>query len=763
MMRRCLYLLLLTLSVASCDQVAAYETHEHEVSEAFQATEVILTDLVITPGDFQDSSISGMAYLPEGLTPSSNSAEGTFISAVTAAPIRFNALVPQWKIDQPENSGFLLELRTGDDPARLGEWIQIHNSEDWTLPEDEDIVGDMLVVPARDITHEFFQYRVILARDDGQNGPLLRELKFTFVDSTTGLSVEEMILRQEQINLEQEQVQYSSAEELVGYPKPFVISRDVWCTDPACNYSEGLEYYSVTHLLLHHTVTSTGADGDSAAVVRAIWAFHTSGRGWRDIGYNYLVDPAGVIFEGHNGGDDVVGIHAAGANTGSMGVAMIGDYRQIKPSNPMIESAVNLFSWKADQKSIDVFDASNTLPNIEWGLPHLMSHRDVYGDTECPGNVAHALTPTIRNEIASQIGLESPHIYIDELSASFQKSNTSWLEGPFQCGHNTHSWYAWSTIAPGESTNWGEWRPLIPESGNYQIEIYAPYCNTGQPETTGARYAVKHAAGTSKIVVNQDDRVGLWTSLGKFTLLAGKESSVYLDNLTDTDEGRGVWFDSIRLLPLDPLPIVILNLPADGSWLTDRDVNFTWQLENVEQLKATVLQVATDYEFQNRIVNDMWLAPVLNAIVNLKEDYADLYWRVVVITESNNEYPSAVNRFSLDSEPPSSKVTNIYWFDKAGYYQVFWQGKDALSGINAFNIDYRLSTTPEQAWQAWQYNAQKTNALFLPPDPDVVYEFRSQAVDKLGNKEVLHATADFTTDEAIHLSNILFLPVISGS
>jgi hypothetical protein len=136
---------------------------------------------------------------------------------------------------------------------------------------------------------------------------------------------------------------------------------------------------------------------------------------------------------------------------------------------------------------------------------------------------------------------------------------------------------------------------------------------------------------------------------------------------------------------------------------------------------------------------------------------------VVVITESNKEYPSAVNRFSLDSEPPSSKVANLYWFNEAGYYQVFWQGKDALSGISAFNVDYRLSTTPEQAWQAWQKNTQKTNALFSTPDPDVVYEFRSQAVDKSGSEEVLHSTADITTDEAIHLSNILFLPVISGS
>lgn len=263
-------------------------------------------------------------------------------------------------------------------------------------------------------------------------------------------------------------------------------------------------------------------------------------------------------------------------------------------------------------------------------------------------------------------------------------------------------------------------------------------------------------------MINQDDRIGLWTSLGGFILQAGNETGVYLDNLTKTDEGQGVWFDSIRLLPLEPMPLATPELPTDGSWLKERDVNFSWQLENPEKSKATVLQVATDVEFQNRIVNKIWSGPVLSATVSLDQDYANLYWRVVATSESNHEYPSAVSRFGLDSEPPSSKVTQLYWFDQAGYYQLFWQGEDALSGIEFFNIEYRLAGTDDQAWQVWQSKTQKTDALFSPPDSAKVYEFRSQAADKLGNEEALHSMADITTEKALQFSEAVLLPMISS-
>jgi len=155
----------------------------------------------------------------------------------------------------------------------------------------------------------------------------------------------------------------------------------------------------------------------------------------------------------------------------------------IAPPQAMKNAAVELFSWKADQKHIDVYDASR-LPNLTWGLTHLMGHRDVYGTTECPGTQAHDIIPWLRDEISRKIGFVSPHIYVDELSSAFSKNSSEfWYVPPKNCGYNGHSYYTWSTTNPANSSNWGEWRPNLPVSDHYQVEVYAPYCVTGRGET----------------------------------------------------------------------------------------------------------------------------------------------------------------------------------------------------------------------------------------------------------------------------------------
>jgi hypothetical protein len=759
MINRNLYVLALVLLVSTIILLIPPQFPGVHASETTQTPEIIINDLVFTSQEFQDLNASGLVIFPEGMTIDSEYGRGTYTSQPIQAPNKFNAVVPQWVIDQPESSELYLELRTGKAPSNLGEWIDIHAAMDWMLPEDEDVVGDMLVVPAKDQTHEYLQFRISLSRTNEQDEPILRELKLTFIDSTSGPTVEDMIRLQEDFKHNEAHTRDLASEEANNYPKPTVISRQVWCTHPDCNYSEGLQYQPVTHLILHHTVS--GSSGDSAATVRAIWSFHTYSREWGDIGYNYLVDTNGVIFEGHLGGDDVVGTHASGANAGSMALAMIGTYTEVEPPDPMFESAAALFAWKADQKNIDVFDAGDTLPNIDWGLPFLMGHRDVYGTTQCPGDVAHALIPTLRDAVASRIGLVSPHIYIDELSEQFQKSNANWYVGPYQCGHNAHSWYTWSTTSPEASTNWAEWRPEIPESGKYRIEIYAPYCNTGASETKGAHYTVEHAQGSSSVIINQDERIGLWTSLGDYFLSAGNESSVHLDDLTETDAGRGIWFDAIRLLPIEVLPIAILESPTDNSWLNKRTFTFTWQIENPEKVNATVLQIATDSEFQNRIVNEIWAKPTYSASIDFAQDYGTLFWRVVLTSESNNEYPSDVFRFGIDTTPPTSNVDKLYWFERTGLYQVFWQGEDALVGIEKYNIDYRLSG--EENWERMLSDTTGTNAFFLLPAPAGVYEFRSQAIDRIGNEEIAHLTADMNTLQAHAFTYAVLLPVIGSN
>uniref|UniRef100_UPI0035B21E17 golvesin C-terminal-like domain-containing protein n=1 Tax=Promineifilum sp. TaxID=2664178 RepID=UPI0035B21E17 len=532
-----------------------------------------------------------------------------------------------------------------------------------------------------------------------------------------------------------------------------------------CVYSDGLEYHPVSHLIVHHTVSNNGIT-DWPATVRAIWNFHTYSRGWGDVGYNYLIDPNGVIYEGHYGGDNVVGTHAAGANKGSMAASLLGTFTAapsgIKPPPAMLNAAVELLAWKADQRGINVFDASRTLPNISWGLPHLMGHRDVYGTTECPGDQAHLLIPWLRNEIAGRLGRSDPFIYADDATGTFTRSSTgNWYAPPYLCGFNNHAWYTWSTSNPALSTNWGEWRPNVPATGRYRIDVYVPYCRTGRNETGSATYTIHHADGTSTRTVNQQANVGLWITLGEYNLRQGNGNVIRLTDITG-DNDLGVWFDAVRLLPLStpppPPPPVATNVaPTTNIWKTDRAVAFTWQVTNPETVQFTTLQVAVDYGFTNVLINQSWWGVVTSHSHTFGADYADLYWRVLLSRESAPLISSRPTRFSLDATPPQSAVNApIFFLTREGRYHVNWSGRDALSGLDRYQVDVRAAGST--GWTSWLSNTRLTSAQFAPPNPALVYEFRAYGVDVAGNVERAPDGPDATTRTAVPLRYTLFQP-----
>ena len=146
---------------------------------------------------------------------------------------------------------------------------------------------------------------------------------------------------------------------------------------------------------MHHTAgTNSYTRAQSAAIVRGIMVYHVQSNGWDDIGYNFLVDRYGQVFEGRYGGIErnVVGAHAGGFNTGTVGIAVIGSYGSSKISAAAQAALTKLIAWRMDVAHADplalpayVSSGNERFPKgAALILRGVIGHRDT-GYTSCPG------------------------------------------------------------------------------------------------------------------------------------------------------------------------------------------------------------------------------------------------------------------------------------------------------------------------------------------------------------------------------------------
>jgi hypothetical protein len=181
-------------------------------------------------------------------------------------------------------------------------------------------------------------------------------------------------------------------------PVPEIQTRAQWCPDGTCFPHPSPSWTNVTHLIIHHSA-GTNSSSDWAGVVRAIWDFHVNGNGWSDIGYNWLIDPNGVVYEGR--GDNILGAHFCGTNGGTAGTCVMGNFTDIQPTTDAINSLVELYTWKACDKNLDVL-ASAYHNSSGLTIPRVSGHRDGCA-TACPGNSFYPMLPDIRQQMFDHI------------------------------------------------------------------------------------------------------------------------------------------------------------------------------------------------------------------------------------------------------------------------------------------------------------------------------------------------------------------------
>lgn len=193
--------------------------------------------------------------------------------------------------------------------------------------------------------------------------------------------------------------------------QPTIKTRAQWGANESLKNCEPDPSDGYVAAVVHHTAgTNTYSAAEAPGVVRGILAYHTSSLGWCDLGYNFLVDRYGTIYEGRSGSltSSPIGAHAGGFNSRTLGVSVMGDFSSVAAPAAATSAVAKVIAWKAAVSGFDpktstqLTSAGN--PTYPSGTvvtrPRVTSHRDVY-PTSCPGNSLYAQLAGIRSSAAS--------------------------------------------------------------------------------------------------------------------------------------------------------------------------------------------------------------------------------------------------------------------------------------------------------------------------------------------------------------------------
>ena len=277
--------------------------------------------------------------------------------------------------------------------------------------------------------------------------------------------------------------------------------------------------------------------------MRGIQTYHVKSNGWNDIGYNFLVDRYGTVYEGRYGGIDrnVIGAHARGFNTGSVGVAVIGTFGDSAVPPAASRALEKLLAWRLDLAHVDpgatvsvVSGGSERfLPGVPVTLRAVSGHRDT-GQTSCPGDILYAQL----GDIASRtLALGLPKI--------FDPTVTGGLGGTVRFRARISSSLSWrvavvdaigvelaARTGKGPSVDWSWDASLVAGTGiRWSIEVggATPATGTFGKPATGGPLAITDAAAEPATISPNGDGLADTTTITYTTSAAATVSAALLD------------------------------------------------------------------------------------------------------------------------------------------------------------------------------------------------------------------------------------------
>ncbi len=324
--------------------------------------------------------------------PAGARAAGTrWTSPVLRAPKRFDLLGLRWAADGPEHVH--AEVRVRRDGARWSAWTEMPDADTGSVRGTDPVwTGGADELQLR-LRRRPAGLRIHFVNATGTATPGARRV------SAARAAVASVARTAARLA--------GAATARAAGEQPPIVPRAEW-DGGQCAPRRGPSTGSVQMAFVHHTVgTNDYGPEQSRAIVLAICRFHRNGNGWDDIGYPFLVDKYGTIFEGRAGGIDqpVVGAHAQGFNAVSTGVANLGTHGDAPQSDAAIDAISRLLAWKLPLHGVPVTGpvtvtsaggSTNRHPSGRAvTFERIAGHRDANA-TDCPGAALYAQLPRLR-------------------------------------------------------------------------------------------------------------------------------------------------------------------------------------------------------------------------------------------------------------------------------------------------------------------------------------------------------------------------------
>lgn len=606
-----------------------------------------------------------------------------------------NAAVLKW--DQTEGSGEVhVEFRTYNG-HKWSEWV--HGNDPKNEAPDHAPTAHNALILADSIKK--IQYRFELSTETGTSPTIdVAQAQIELIDSTRGPSPTKQ-------NFVKALLDSFSNKVTARADGPRIYTRAEWGSpEPDGSPSWEPEYRELHRIVVHHTATTM--QGDPAAAIRAIWQFHTHSNGWGDIGYNYLVDGNGNIYQGRyfdkqyaeENRVDVVGGHALTWNFGSTGIAALGDFSGSNGApEPMLRAIGDIAAFKIHRYGIE--------PSGFYGAyPVMVGHKDILA-TACPANV-HGHLPSIRT-FASR---EYAHYYqVDHQDYAFRaqgKDNVQTNEIQIKAGETAN------VFIDIRNTGIDTWR----RDGSFPIRLGAKnprdrhsvfatgsWINPGRPASFSQRVTSYNEDGSANVETTDEILPGQVARFA-FPLKAPEIGGSYIEYFQPVIENYA-WF--IR----DFNMYFKVNVePRNFAWHGISQVVYTDASKNTVVAHTTTLnnlRAGQRYYVEVKVKNDgnqIWVNDGANPMRLGTYNPAD---RPSAVCDRGS-WPNGCHRAATMQESevgPNGVATFGFWVDMP-YHTIDRQFREY------FNIVSEGLKWGQDQGMFWQFNVDAQNLIAYP-------------------------------------------------